>query len=88
MKLVNYLLTMIVAVALMASCNSVSYQKTKSGMLYKIISSGSKDSVKEGEWLKFFFTQKLNDSVLQTNYGKMPVYLQKAPNDPEVHTAP
>ncbi len=82
MKPVNYLLTMIIAVAALAACNSVSYKKAKSGMLYKIISSNGKDSiVKQGEWLKFFFTQKLNDSVLQTNYGKMPAYLQVA-SDP------
>lgn len=77
MKPVNYLLTMIVVAVVLGSCNSLSYEKTKSGLLYKIISSGGKDSVvKNGNWLKFFFSQKLNDSVLQTNYGKMPIYLQ------------
>jgi FKBP-type peptidyl-prolyl cis-trans isomerase FkpA len=81
MKPVNYLLTMVVAIAVLASCNSVSYQKTKSGMLYKIVSSGKDSSVKQGEWLKFYFSQKLNDSVLQTNYGKMPVYIKVA-DDP------
>ncbi len=79
MKTVFYSLVMIAAIAMTASCNNVSYQKAKSGMLYKIISSNSKDSlVKEGEWLKLNFTQKLNDSVMQTSYGKMPVYAKVA----------
>ena len=81
MKTVYYSLVMIATLALAASCNNVSYQKAKSGMLYKIISSNSKDSVvKEGQWLKLNFTTKLNDSVLQTNYGKMPAYAQVASN--------
>lgn len=66
------------------SCNNINYQKTKSGMLYKIISSNSKDStVKDGEYLKLHFTQKLNDSVLQSSFGKMPAYVQVSagPND-------
>ena len=81
MKTVYYSLVMIATLAMAASCNNVSYQKAKSGMLYKLISSNSKDStVKEGEWLKLNFTQKLNDSVMQTSYGKMPVYAQVASN--------
>ena len=71
MKKVYYSLVMIAAIA-MASCSNVGYQKAKSGMLYKIISSNPKDSiVKEGQWLKLHFTQKLNDSVLQTSFGKI-----------------
>ena len=81
MKTVYYSLVMIATIAMAASCNNVSYQKTKSGMLYKIISSNSKDStVKEGQWLKLNYTQKLNDSLLQSNYGKMPVYAQVTSN--------
>ena len=77
MKRVNYFLTMIAAAAMMASCNSVSYQKTKSGLLYKIISSDTKDSLaKTGDWLKVQFSNKLNDSVLNNSYGKMPGYAQ------------
>lgn len=84
MKRVYYSLITIAALALIASCNSVSYERTKTGLLYKIISSNSKDSVvKEGQWLKFNFVTKLNgDSVLQTSYGKMPAYapVTKDPN--------
>jgi FKBP-type peptidyl-prolyl cis-trans isomerase FkpA len=77
MKPVNYFLMMMAAAAMMASCNSVSYKKTKSGLLYKIISTNSKDSVvKTGDWLKVQFSNKINDSVLNSSYGKMPGYAQ------------
>jgi FKBP-type peptidyl-prolyl cis-trans isomerase len=55
-------------------------------MLYKIISSNSKDSVvKEGEYLKLHFTQKVNDSVLQTSFGKMPAYVKVATNPNNIY---
>jgi FKBP-type peptidyl-prolyl cis-trans isomerase len=80
MKPVNYFLMLMAAAAMMTSCNSVNYQKTKSGLLYKIISSNTKDSVaKTGDWLKVQFSNKINDSVLNTSYGKMPGYAQVTP---------
>jgi len=86
MKKVYYSLLMVAMAAMAVSCNKVSYKKTKSGMLYKIISSSTKDSVvKEGNWLKIYFVQKLNDSVLQTNYGKMPIYQKLATNPNNVY---
>ena len=79
MKPILYSLASLALVILGASCNGVNYQKTKSGLLYKIMSSNSKDStVKNGEYLKLHFTQKINDSVLQTSFGKMPAYVKVA----------
>lgn len=82
MKYNNYLLSTLAAVVIIAGCNGLDYKKTKSGLLYKIISSGnSKDSVaKENEFLKFNYTTKLNDSVLQTSYGKLPGYSAVPPS--------
>jgi len=82
MKYNNYLLSTLGAVVIIAGCNGLDYKKTKSGLLYKIISSGnSKDSVaKENEFLKFNYTTKLNDSVLQTSYGKLPGYSAVPPS--------
>jgi FKBP-type peptidyl-prolyl cis-trans isomerase FkpA len=76
MKYYIYLLSALSAVVTIAGCNSLDYKRTKSGLLYKIVSSGnSKDSVaKENQYLKFNFVTKLNDSVLQSSYGKMPGY--------------
>ena len=40
-------------------------------------SFNSKDSLaKPGNWLKVHFVNKINDSVLDTSYGKMPGYAQ------------
>lgn len=81
MKKVNYFLLMVMVLAGATACNQVSYKKTKSGLLYKIISSNSKDSlVKNGQWMKIHYTQKINDSLLQTTYGKMPIYVQLVEN--------
>jgi FKBP-type peptidyl-prolyl cis-trans isomerase len=79
MKKVYSMLT-IAGIAVLASCGSVNYEKAKSGMLYKIISNSKDSTVKEGEYLKLHFTQKLNDSVLQTSFGKMPVYAKMQTN--------
>jgi FKBP-type peptidyl-prolyl cis-trans isomerase FkpA len=83
MKRINYLFVTLATLSLAIACNNVNYKKAKSGMLYKIFSSDSKDSVaKPGDWVKLNFTVKLNDSVLQTTYGKMPFYT-KASLSPE-----
>jgi len=72
----------IVVAVLIAGCGKFDYKKTKGGLLYKIISTkDSKGEVgKNGSVLKFYFVQKLNDSILLTNYGKMPAYQPVAPN--------
>ncbi|MEO5564120.1 MAG: FKBP-type peptidyl-prolyl cis-trans isomerase, partial [Chitinophagaceae bacterium] len=82
MKKVNYLVLLIALVAAATSCGQISYKKTKTGLLYKIIPSSSKDSlVKNGQWLKIHFMQKRNeDTVLQSTYGKMPIYQQLMEN--------
>jgi len=71
----------------MVSCG-VDYKKTKSGLAYKIISGGSKDSVaKEKSIIKFNFIRKLNDSLLYSTYGKLPAY-QVWTNDPQISYTP
>jgi FKBP-type peptidyl-prolyl cis-trans isomerase FkpA len=81
MKHNTYLLLILAAIVIIAGCNSLDYKKTKSGLLYKIISSGNrKDSVaKENDYLKFNYITKLNDSVLQSSYGKLPGYSKVPP---------
>jgi FKBP-type peptidyl-prolyl cis-trans isomerase FkpA len=81
MKYNTYLLSILAAVIIVAGCNSIDYKKTKSGLLYKIISSGNrKDSIaKENDYLKFNVVSKLNDSVLYSTYDKMPGYAKVPP---------
>jgi len=73
LSLLSFLTAMIFTIA---GCGSLDYKKTKSGLLYKIISSGnSKNPIaKENNYLKFNVVTKLNDSVIYSSYGKMPGY--------------
>ena len=83
-------ITMVLAAVLaiaMLSCNA-DYKKTKSGLVYKIIRGGSKDSLAgKDNVLKFHFIRKLNDSLLYTSYGKMPAF-QQWTDDPGIIYSP
>jgi FKBP-type peptidyl-prolyl cis-trans isomerase FkpA len=63
------------AMLFLAACSGAGgYKKTKSGLVYKIISDGKGEMVKRGEFLKVNYTQKIRDSILGTSYGSMPTY--------------
>jgi len=81
MKHYTYLASVLAAVVIIAGCNRLDYKKTKSGLLYKIISSGNQNNpvAKENDYLKFNVMTKLNDSVMFTSYGKMPAYSKVPP---------
>lgn len=72
------ILTLIVFLALaFVGCGDGSYKTTPSGLKYKIIEGGSKDSSKEGDVLKMNVVVKLSgskDSILHDSYGKMPMF--------------
>jgi len=77
-------ITLIVSAVLaivILSC-SADYQKTKSGLVYKIFSGGSKDSTaKFNNVIKFNVLYKINDSVLYDSHGKMPQFFAVSPQD-------
>ncbi|HWK06679.1 MAG TPA: FKBP-type peptidyl-prolyl cis-trans isomerase [Puia sp.] len=73
-KVSSYLLVMVVLFAAV-SCTNQEYKKTKSGLLYKIISDGKGEPAKKGQFLKVNVIQKLRDSVLYSSQGSMPVYI-------------
>ena len=83
-------ITMIIAVVLvlfMVSCGA-DYKKTKSGLVYKIIPGGSKDSTaKSNNVVKFNFIRKINDSLIYSSYGKMPGFAQLV-DDPGIAYSP
>lgn len=62
------------AVVLPTGCKEQGFKKTKSGLLYKIISDNKGPVVKRGEFIKVNFTQKVRDSILGTSYTGMPTY--------------
>jgi FKBP-type peptidyl-prolyl cis-trans isomerase len=77
-------ITLIVSAVLaivILSC-SADYQKTKSGLVYKIFSGGSKDSAaKLNNVIKFNVLYKINDSVLYDSHGKMPQFFGVSAQD-------
>jgi FKBP-type peptidyl-prolyl cis-trans isomerase len=87
MKTTTYYLLLLATLMAFASCNKLSYKKTKTGLLYKIIPASGSDSIaRTGDWIKIHYIQTRNndkgDSILQSNFGKMPVYEQVAAESP------
>lgn len=74
MKKISSYLFILVAIVLAFSCTNQGFKKTKSGLLYKIISDGKTPQVKKGDFIKINYVQKLRDSLLSTTYGSMPAY--------------
>jgi len=80
MKKTKFVLITMISLSLMIACNKMTYRKTKSGLIYNIFPSSGKDSLmKVGEYAKFNFITKLNDSVIYTSYGKLPGYAKLLP---------
>jgi len=73
-KVSSYLLVLVVLFGA-ASCSNQEYKKTKSGLLYKIMSDGKGEPAKKGQFLKVNVVQKLRDSLLYSSEGSMPVYI-------------
>ena len=74
MKKTTILLSALSLLLLVSACKNSGFKKTKSGLLYKIISSGSGPVVKRGDIIKLQFVHKLRDSVLASSYEQMPFY--------------
>ena len=72
-KISSYLFISIVMIAAV-SCTNQSFKKTKSGLLYKIISDGKSAQVKRGDFIKIHYVQKLGDSLLYSSFGSVPGY--------------
>jgi FKBP-type peptidyl-prolyl cis-trans isomerase len=74
MKIIN---TILAAAVLLASCNQ--YEKTKSGLAYKITGS-SKEKLKQGQFVKLNIEYKMKvgskDSILKTTFDHIPAYIQ------------
>ncbi len=85
-KQTGYFLVLLIAAVTIFSCkNSADYQKTKSGLLYKIYGDSKDSAARDGNILKFNYIIKISstDSVLNTTYDKSPQYaqVQPAPED-------
>jgi FKBP-type peptidyl-prolyl cis-trans isomerase len=66
------------AVIALAACNKLDYNKTASGLVYKIFGNGKGELIKNTDFVKFHIENKVNDSVYRTTFDKAPVYVQAA----------
>jgi FKBP-type peptidyl-prolyl cis-trans isomerase FkpA len=81
-KQTGYFLVLLIAAVAFNSCkNTADYQKTKSGLMYKIYGDSKDSAAKEGSILKFNYTVKIGstDSILSSTYDKAPGYAQVEP---------
>jgi FKBP-type peptidyl-prolyl cis-trans isomerase len=74
MKKTTLLLSALSVLLLATACKNSGFKKTKSGLLYKIIPTGSGPLIKRGDVIKIQFVHKLRDSVLANSYEQMPFY--------------
>lgn len=73
----NKLYLFILPVVFMAiACTNAGLKRTKSGLLYKIISDGKGELPKRGQFLKLNFVQKVGDSVLYNSANAVPAYVR------------
>ena len=65
---------LLLAIVLFASCNQ--YEKTPSGLAYKVTKGTSKETLKNGQSIKLNIEYKLaaKDSILSSSYAHIPVY--------------
>jgi FKBP-type peptidyl-prolyl cis-trans isomerase len=65
---------LLLAIVLFASCNQ--YEKTPTGLAYKITKGNGKEKLKNGDAIKLNIEYKLTakDSILSSSYGHIPVY--------------
>lgn len=71
-------LLFVAAVAATFTACQVKYEKTKSGLLYKITKGKGGDKLKAGEFVKFHITFAVpdnKDTVIRTSVGSMPAYM-------------
>ena len=68
--------TIVVLLAISFFACNMNYEKTPSGLTYKIIKGKGGEKPKPGEFIKFNFEYKLEDrdSLLQSTYSGLPVY--------------
>jgi FKBP-type peptidyl-prolyl cis-trans isomerase FkpA len=75
MKKINSFLFALLGILLLVACDNRGLKKTKSGLLYKIISDGKNPVVKRGQFIKLSFSQKIRDSVLFSSDSSLPAYV-------------
>lgn len=76
MKKINSLVFALLGILLLVACDNHGLKKTKSGLLYKIISDEKNPLVKKGQFIKLTYNQKIRDSVLFSSDSALPAYVR------------
>ena len=58
----------------LGSCKNIGYEKSKTGMQYKIFSEGKGEPLKKGDFVKFNYRITFKDSLITESYGFIPGY--------------
>jgi FKBP-type peptidyl-prolyl cis-trans isomerase FkpA len=75
MKVNSKLLVALIPVVMMGSaCTNVGFEKTKTGLEYKIFKDGKGAQLKNGDIVKFNYRISYNDSVINESYNLIPGY--------------
>jgi FKBP-type peptidyl-prolyl cis-trans isomerase FkpA len=75
MQIKSTVVLAIIASCFLAACGNSDYQKTSDGLLYKIVEDGKGDStIKPGQYLKVYLSSSINDSIINSNYDRIPAY--------------
>lgn len=72
------------AAVVLAACGNYDYKKTKSGVMYKIVSRGT-EPVKPGQWLKVNYKGSIGDSIMFDTYNAMPAFGMYDTSAKDVH---
>ncbi len=75
MKHSNLLIAAIAALFI-SSCGQMGFEKTKSGLQYKIVKSGEGEKLQQGDFVKFQYKLTYKDSVVMSTYGVLPAFDQ------------
>ena len=65
----------VLAIAVMSSCNKVTYRKTAGGMPYQLYSGKGSKKINAGNIVKCYLSYKVKDSVYFSSFGKLPMYM-------------
>lgn len=75
MKTIRLLAFWVSAIAVISSCNKVTYRKTAGGMPYQLYSGKGSKKIYAGNIVKCNLSYKVNDSVYFSSFGKLPMYM-------------
>ena len=75
MKTIKNFISLLFAMAMLVSCNKVTYRKTAGGMPYQLYPGKGTQKIYAGNIVKYNVIYKVKDSVFFSSFGKLPAYM-------------